>query len=229
MSLKNFLKTLFIFSLCFFTLSTPTINADTSVLEEKEWFNPVEIGEFLDFFAEMEYGFSTAVHETTVSYLFEETEEIDGEEVSRIQLKSVSEDQEFSFLMWIDQENNVLRVQDKASGEDVPPMFANMMTGAILIPFTTIGELDIKEALTEDYEGVVVELIDTSEKTINGLEATVFTYEVEYLDEEFTTGTATYKAADFGDFQMLIHVHIPEYKDPEIEFLEYNLKNVSLH
>ncbi len=229
MSLKNILTTLFIFSLCFFILSTPTINADTSVLEEKEWFNPVEVGEFLAFFDEMAYEFSTAVHETTVSYLFENTEEVDGEEVSRILLKSVSEDQEFRFLMWIDQENNVIRVQDDVSGEDVPPMFANMMTGAILIPFTTIGELEIKEALTEDHEGVIVELIDTSEETISDLEATVYTYEVEYLEEEFTTGIATYKAADFGDFQMIIHAHIPEYKDPEIEFIEYNLKNVSLH
>ncbi len=218
-------------SLLFFLLLSPGAIA---VIEEEDWFNPGELGEFVKFFQEINYEFSTEhadtdeKYHTTVSFVVEGTETINGDELNRISINSVSDEDEFTFLLWADEEGEVKRVVDKQSDEEIPAMFANLMAQAVLLPFISIDAMDTKTAIAGEYEGYVVEHQETKQETIGELNTTVHVFSLEHHDDEVFPGTATYWVADFDEFQMVVYFNLPEHPEPEIDSVKFKITDLSL-
>jgi|GEM_PF-3197924 len=210
-------------------LGIDAVQAELDFLEEDKLYNPREIGDFVEFFQEIDYEFHSAAGETVNTYILEGEEELDGEIVNRILLEATSFEQDFKFTVWVDQEGEVKRVRDEFSQEEIPVFLANTLLQAALSPFMTAEELGVEETIAAEYEGYELEHTATVEEKIGELEVQVHYFEVESEDDDAFAGTATYRIADFEDFLMLIGFDIPDYRVEDFEYLEFEVTSIILN
>lgn len=185
---------------------SPVIFADEpdidSILEN--WHEITDVSDFVAKFSKFVYivkGEEGELTEIIYEYLGQET--LDGVSVEKVSMRGSSPQEEHEMLFWIDGEGKMKKVIDQQTGDEVPLMFAGMITMFFFLPFYMVENFD--EIITEvPEEAEIVVLKDVSERNIGGLPATVYTYNITGHDEDGQEVISIYELGDFGDFQIMV-------------------------
>ncbi len=215
-------------SLLLFPAFSPAIHASNDFIDLERWQNPAELDDFLHLFAELEYKLFDALETVTLRYFYEGQEELDGVNVDRVILEgSLPEQEDQKLVFWIDEEGNLVKVMDEISQEEIPPMFAGLVTMAFFVPFYIIEDLQIEALENGELEDMTITPTETQDQLIGGLEATVVTYTAIFKDEDGVDREATYRVGDFGDFQMMVSFKIPNDEEPDREYIEFEIIKIT--
>jgi len=230
MAIKN-QKALISFGLflSLFFFSSPATFALDFPFDEETWKSPLGAAGLAAHFQEFEFVFSDGSEELTVNFFLEGQDEINGTEVNVIRLTNISEGEAEKLLCWIDKEGKILRVLEEKSQEEIPAQFAGFMLEIFFLPLHLIHEGNFGQFLSEGNELVHLNPIGKEERAVGGLNASVYSYELEVPDEEGQiSGVGQIEAGDFKDFQMIVGFRL-EVADDSGKFLEYKINKISLH
>lgn len=214
-------------SLLLFPAFSPAIQASNDFIDLERWQNPAELDDFLHLFSELEYKLFDALETVTLRYLYEGQEELDGVKVDRVILEgSLPEQEDQKLVFWIDDEGNLVKVIDEMSQEEIPPMFAGLVTMVFFVPFYIIEDLQVDALEKGELNDMQITPTDTQDQLVGGLEAKVTTYNAIFKDEDGVDQEATYRIGDFGDFQMMVSFKIPNAEEPDREFMEFEITKI---
>ncbi len=219
---------IFLLSLLLLPAFSPAIQASNDFIDMERWQNPAELDDFLHLFAELEYKLFDALETVTLRYFYEGQEELDGVKVDRVIMEgSLPEQEDQKLVFWIDDEGNLVKVMDEMSQEEIPPMFAGLVTMAFFVPFYIIEDLQIEALENGELNDMKITPTETQDQLVGGLEATVTTYTAIFKDDDGADQEATYRIGDFGDFQMMVSFKIPNAEEPDREYIEFEITKIT--
>ncbi|HHU81372.1 MAG TPA: hypothetical protein GXZ35_08655 [Acholeplasmataceae bacterium] len=164
----------------------------------KGFLNPVNLGQLIDSFSELTIYREFSGFEVGNTYIFEEMENLDGVEVSRITFDE--------YNVWLDADGEIIQARHKTldhlKGEDGISTVKNLLPN-LFFTFQEIAQERIEVAKAE-AQG---QLVKTETREFGELTATVNVYQhsFEYKGEQVS---GEIHVADFGDFKMVVEIDL---------------------
>lgn len=162
------------------------------------FLNPLDISEMIDSFNELEYSMIAAGFDTDIHYIFEEMDNVDGVEASRITFGS--------YTAWVDAEGEFINAEHKTldhlTGEDGIAAVEGMQQRAFFT-FKEIAneEIEVERAVRRGS------LVKTDTVDFGGITGTVnvYSHSFDYKGERVS---GEISIADFGDFKMAVKIEL---------------------